>query len=48
MSVAIQWMSTGNTFTTDIYEWLYIDNVKVQFQNRNTIYYISQILKDNN
>jgi len=48
ISVAIQLMSTGDTFTTDIDEWLYIDNVKVEFQNRRTIYYISQVFKHNN
>jgi len=38
---------SGNTFTTDISEWLHISNVKEAYQSTNIVNYIQQMLKHN-
>jgi len=47
ISERIQRMRSGDNYTTDIYEWLHITNVKEAYWSSNKVNYIQQMLKHN-
>jgi hypothetical protein len=47
ISESIRQMGSGDIFTTDISEWLYLANVKEAYRSTNKVNYIRQMLKHN-
>jgi hypothetical protein len=45
ISVLFQYVGSGNTFPTDISEWLHMSNVNERYQSTNKVKYIRQMLK---
>jgi hypothetical protein len=47
LSESVRQMDSGDTFTTDIAEWLHISNVKESYRSANNVNYIGQMFKHN-